>query len=309
MSIFFSCLTALTLGKAEGKEQRMEPMALEKARLFMLKLVNSDRAKYRLSPLTLDSVGTLTGQAHTDEMATVGYLSHWNTLGKEPVQRYTEAGGLHYVGENVAAIRNLNTSAKARETYKLKTQNPFSAADLQKLETFFMSEKPPNDGHRQQILAPEHNKLGIGLSSSVNSEGDSRLILAQEFLNEYGKYSALPKNISFEHPFAIAGTLSKGVKLYSISIYWEEAPRPMTSEELGWSPRACPPPYNAIQSFYVADKPPILRVWTKDEHDCFSVSTKPNTSWKAGLYFVEICAQLTKSSAPVRVSLRTTLLN
>ena len=93
---------------------------------------------------------TAAAQNHCDEMARVGYIAHWDTAGKKPWQRYTEAGGRHNVGENL-------------DYCILPTEEMFSGEQLEGLESSFMSEKPPEDGHREQILTPQHNKLGVGL--------------------------------------------------------------------------------------------------------------------------------------------------
>ncbi|HEY9776504.1 MAG TPA: hypothetical protein V6C81_22270 [Planktothrix sp.] len=81
-------------------------MNLAEARNFIVVLINKDRRKANLSPVTLDKIASECGQRHTDEMVTVGYLSHWDTGGKKPTQRYTEGGGVDDDSENLCYQRS-----------------------------------------------------------------------------------------------------------------------------------------------------------------------------------------------------------
>ena len=80
--------------------------------------------------------------------------------GSVPEQRYTEAGGEHFVQENAMCFFD----EKPRE---LDPHPLFEAVELEKIELAFMSEKPPNDGHKKNIIKPVHNRLGIGLAKPV----------------------------------------------------------------------------------------------------------------------------------------------
>ena len=84
---FLSTQNKLTV---ETRQETLMP--LDKARAYVLSMVNADRAQYHLPPLKLDIIATIAAQRHTDEMATKGYYSHWDTSGKKPWQRYNEAG-------------------------------------------------------------------------------------------------------------------------------------------------------------------------------------------------------------------------
>ena len=50
-----------------------------------------------------------------------------------------------------------------------------------------MDEKPPNDGHRRNSLAPQHNYCGIGLAVGAN-----RLRFTEEFIDRYVVLDSLP---------------------------------------------------------------------------------------------------------------------
>lgn len=49
--------------------------------------------------------------------------------------------------------------------------NLFTTDEIETLHALFMIEKPPEDGHRVQILRPEHNKVGVGLSRARDAFG------------------------------------------------------------------------------------------------------------------------------------------
>jgi uncharacterized protein YkwD len=291
-------LAAPFIGRPPVQQSQRKLMSLDKARLYILGLVNADRAKYHLSPLTLDAIASAAGQMHTDEMVKFGYCRHWDMLGRKPWQRYSEAGGTCNVGENLCFSGGNSQS----------TDHLFSSAEIESLHVAFMDEKPPDDGHRLQILRPEHNKLGVGLSCSVNAGNVIRLALAQEFIDDYGEFSKLPNKIVRGKPFEVSGSLFPGWKQDSIVIRWEPEPKPMTKEELDRMPHSCSMPAESSSYDSKEDTMATMKVWTKDKRVHFSVRLTPDESWKSGLYYVLIWAGRTKDRAPTLVSTETTHL-
>jgi hypothetical protein len=93
----------------------------------------------------------------------------------------------------------------------------------------FMDEVPPNDGHRQNVLKPEHNRVGIGLAQP---EGVNQPCLAQEFVDSYGRYEALPKEAKPKATLRIAGTLSAPLDFGGIGIGRTPLPTPKRVEEV-----------------------------------------------------------------------------
>ncbi len=272
---------------------------LKQARLYVLSLVNADRAMYKLSPVALDAVATLAAQRHADEMSSIGYLSHWDVAGKKPDQRYSEAGGTHSTGENCAYTFS----------NRITSNNLFSSRDLDALESSFMDEIPPGDGHRRQILRPEHNKLGIGLSSRTDLNGHSRVSLVQEFINEYGVYEKLPNKIFRMKPFVVSGRLFPGCRIKSISIHWELKPKPMTVAELSKTHSYELP--DSIVSSLPDGKLATGKTWMKEGSQQFSVAITPPKDWQSGLYYILVWAEQTKGKVQkeILVSTRTTQLD
>ncbi|MBU6454382.1 MAG: hypothetical protein KGS72_21620 [Cyanobacteria bacterium REEB67] len=291
-------LVKYTVTPSAKKRIASRLMPLDKARLYILGLVNADRAKYHLAPLTIDATACAAGQMHTDEMVKFDYCRHWDMLGRKPWQRYNEAGGTCNVGENLCYGGGNESS-----------DHLFSSAEIASLHEAFMAEKPPEDGHRLQILRPEHNKLGVGLSCSAIAGGGIRLALAEEFIDDYGRFSKLPNKIVRGAPFEVSGSLISGWKQHSIVIRWEPEPKPMTLQELESMPHSCSMPAESSSDDSKEDTMAAMKVWTKDKRAHFSVRLTPDVSWKSGLYYVFVWAGRTKDKAPTLVSTQTTHLD
>jgi len=275
---------------------RNELMTLGQARLYMLSLVNADRAKYHLSPLTMDSIAESVAQKHCQEMAVRDYLAHWDLAGKKPWERYNELGGSHNISENLA-VRPTAANTQL-----------FLASDIEALQASFMSEYPPSDGHKKQILRPEHNKLGVGLSYSQNINGRARLYLAQEFIDLYGNYLPLPKMISRGKSFQVKGRLFPGVELFQVAIDWEPKPTPMTRTQLN-DTEHCSHGIDLIATLSPKSDPECFQLSKQNGQQVFCVRVDPDKNWKSGLYHIEISAKLPKLSEPIIVSTRTVYLD
>ncbi len=304
-----ACLLILTgPGKAAvGGDQVDSEQYLnqDQARQYMLGLINRDRATAGARPVVLDDVGNTAGQLHSDEMAENGYLAHWTMDGRKPDQRYTECGGKDVVMENVDGM---NTPNPPKLT--LCKNQGFSKKDLDEVEGQFFNEKPPNDGHRVNIIDPNHTAVGIGLSVAGfepgYDDGFPRMACTQEFINRYGTYSDLPRSIAPGDPFTVDGTLDKGLHFDCIDIRWEKFPEPMTVEELDKTysysiPDSIlfsyfPPPY---------ESPAPVNVSEQGGAERFSVEIPTTKEWKPGLYYVTVWAKKGANKDAFGVSTRT----
>lgn len=280
-------------------------MDLEHARLYMLELINRDRASVGSPPVTLDEVGCKAGQLHSDEMAQYGYLSHWTMDGRKPDQRYTECGGKDAVAENAEATEDSNP----KKLPLCQKQGMFKQ-DVEEIENQFFHEKPPNDGHRVNIIDPAHTSVGLGLSiagAEPESGGDMpRTACAQEFINHYGDYAPLPLSLAPGEPLVVEGTLNRGLQLQSIDLRWEKLPEPMTIEALNNTssygiPDAAvfsyfPPPY---------ESPAPVNITMEGERQHFALSAPTTKDWKPGIYYVCVWAQVPNQKETVIISKRT----
>jgi hypothetical protein len=212
----------------------MGPLGLEEARTYMLALVNADRHSEGLGSVELDDVATLAGQRHAEDMVRNGYRAHWGADGSVPEQRYTEAGGEHLVFENVTCF----IDGKKRE---LDPNPMFSAAELEAAERVYMAEKPPNDGHRLNILKPQHNRLGVGLAKA---SGLAQVCVSQEFVDAYGDYDELPKTKRAGERIVVAGRLEEPAVFGGVGIAQGPLPDELLPSDLNsTSIYAMPTPY------------------------------------------------------------------
>lgn len=107
----------------------------------ILSLVNVERSKAGLKPLTLNSQLNQAAQNHTNDMISKGYFSHNSPTGSTMVSR-VNAVGYRYstIGENIAA-----GSSTASATMTQWMNSP---------------------GHRANILNPNFRELGVGYGPS-----------------------------------------------------------------------------------------------------------------------------------------------
>lgn len=118
-----------------------------------LNLINAERVKFGLNPVTLDNDLNMLAQDHTDDMIERNFFSHVNPEGKTPNDRRIEAGIPTPVGENLAIA-------------------PTSEYTIYGLMQSGI--------HRKNILDPKWTKVGIGIS--LNQQGS--LYTTQEFSSD-----------------------------------------------------------------------------------------------------------------------------
>lgn len=119
----------------------------------MTLLVNSERAKAGLSPLSADSKLTQLAREHARDMFVRGYFSHYTPEGLTPFDRMAKADiPFASAGENLALAPNTELAMQGLMN---------------------------SQGHRENILSSEFHKIGIGvLDGGVYGE-----MFVQEFTN------------------------------------------------------------------------------------------------------------------------------
>lgn len=201
----------------------------------MLELVNFDRQSEGLAPVELQDVATRAAQRHVEDMVKNGFSAHWGSDGSVPEQRYTEAGGDQLVQENVTCF----VDGKKRE---VEPSPRFSAGELEAAEHVYMAEKPPNDGHRKNILIPTHNRLGVGLAKARGVKGV--VCVAQEFVDEYGAYDPLPKTTRVGARIVVAGRIEEPATFGGVGVARGPLPAELLASDLNaTSTYVMPTPY------------------------------------------------------------------
>ncbi len=188
------------------KARAPKALGYAEAQRFVLGLVNRDRKAAGLAPVVLDEAASKAGLRHARDMAANGFTGHVGSDGSVPEQRYTESGGSDFVQENAACLFDLAVR-------KLEPKPSFDAAKLAALHEMFMAEKPPNDGHRRNVLNPQHNRVGIGVAQPL---GVPQPCLAQEFVDDYGEYEELRPSASGK--LRVAGTVSPSLGFGGVGI-------------------------------------------------------------------------------------------
>jgi uncharacterized protein YkwD len=267
------------------------PAPSDEATSYMLSLINRDRKAEGLEPVELDPVASVAAQRQARDMAKNGFTAHWGSDGSVPEQRYTEAGGSDMVQENVACLFD----GVARE---LDPSPRYDPARLEVLQRMFMDEVPPNDGHRRNILKPGHHRVGIGLAQPA---GLNQPCLAQEFVDDWGDYSELPKQAAPSVTLHVAGKLREPLSFGGIGLARIEPASPKTAKELNATSvyRIPQPTTLYFPPGFKTPKP------VKVDGRAFSLDVGLGTAPAKGRYEVSIWGKEPGKSELFMVSLRT----
>ncbi|MBN1232332.1 MAG: CAP domain-containing protein [Candidatus Coatesbacteria bacterium] len=121
----------------------------------MLNDINNSRKKYKLKPLKLNILACRVANMHCKDMVNKKYFSHYSKNGLKPYHRWGLNGGLDHISENLhSRVQNVPLlTSLANILYYMRTGHKR-----------FMDEKPPNDGHRKEILNSNHTHAGIGFA-------------------------------------------------------------------------------------------------------------------------------------------------
>lgn len=181
-------------------------------RNHVLRLVNRDRARYRLPPVALDVQASTVADGYARAQIRNGTTGHFTTDGLPPYARYSLAGGNDGISENAAAwSASYSFSERALVEMAGRSQDAM------------MAEMAPNDGHKRTILDPHATHVGIGLAWE---RGEFRLV--QHFVRRYIDWTRpLPRTAVSGKPATMSGTL-RGVTIEGITVHHEPLPRELT---------------------------------------------------------------------------------
>ncbi len=290
--LFLGALLLSTNGCGPSRVERPTksgPLGPEEAARYVLELVNRDRAEEGLGELEWDPIAAKAAERHARDMASNGFTAHWGTDGSVPEQRYTEAGGRLLVRENAACFFD----GAQRE---LDPNPVFEVAELEKIELEFISEVPPNDGHRRNILEPTHSRGGIGLAKPL---GLKQLCMAQELVGAFGEFGDLPERASAHGSLRVTGEVFEPVRFGGVGVKRLDSPKPRSAEELNQtsSYNIPPPDVTYFPEGFKTPKP------VKVDGGSFEIDVPLGPP---GLYHVSVWGQFPDSKGELEmVSLRT----
>jgi uncharacterized protein YkwD len=266
------------------------PVGLEEARKYVLGLVNHDRAEAGLDAIERDETAEKAGQRHVEDMVEKGYTAHWGSDGSVPEQRYTEAGGVDFVQENAACFFD-------GQTRELDPNPSFQPAMLEQIESAFIHEQPPNDGHKKNILKKWHNRLGIGLAKPV---GVDQPCMSQEFVDAYGEYDDVPRQAKLGQTLSVGGDVHAPAEFGGVGLARIDPEKPLSVAHLN-STSSYPVPDPYVVYFPAGFKTP-KPVKLDGKH--FSIDLLLNHGGP-GRYELSIWARYPGNEAFLMVSLRT----
>lgn len=213
-------LSLLALGVSAGarspfRGERSFAEDLNAVRAQLLDQVNRERAQAGVSALKLDGLANDVAQLHAAEMAQNNFLNHWSLDGRKPYHRYAFAGGTDATAENDAAADYSAPFAS----------DDFADAPL-RMHKSMHAEVPPNDGHRQAMLAPPNTHVGFGLAT----EG-LHIRLCEIYVSRYVNIDPYPSVKPPLSRFMFSGRLlDPKYSLEGIDIFYEPPPsRPRRS--------------------------------------------------------------------------------
>src|SRR3954447_23309994 len=208
LTIAFTFGATLAQGEGAADETRMT------LRGELVRLINRDRARYRLAPVQLDAQASAIADNYCRLQIRNGTTGHFTTDGQSPYMRYSFGGGNDGVSENAAAWP-ANYTFSESALYDM----------MRRSEAAMMAEVPPHDGHRRTILDPAATHVGIGLAWE---RGELRM--TQEFIRHYVEWDrALPRVASAGQPVLCSGRAVPGYDIEAITVHHEPAPQPMAA--------------------------------------------------------------------------------
>ena len=180
---------------------------------LMHRLINEDRRANGLAEVSWDETAALAGLQHAKEMAKYGYVSHRNLDGYGPDYRYSMAGGLYYVMENVHA------------TWSAPGGGPKSSAEWEQWTREAQTSLMASEGHRANILKPEHTHVGIGIAYEPTT---GYFAVTQEFVNQYITVQPLLRSVALGQSLTLSGWLGAGASNPLLNIAYEPLPAPLS---------------------------------------------------------------------------------
>ena len=199
------CQTPIERGRFDNDSV---PLAREK----LLQLVNDERAFAGLSPVEMDDLACKVASDHALDMANRAFLSHWGSDGLKPYHRYSFAGGIDAVQENVSQANHI------------ASVTPYGVqSDLNDMHLKMVNEAPPNDGHRRTILAPQHTHVGFGVALHEHN-----VSLVEMFVARYVKLDSIRPSPKRDSTIFISGRpINPKHFLHQVEVFYEPLPEPL----------------------------------------------------------------------------------
>ena len=190
-----------------------------------LAVINQDRATNGSAPITLDY--NKAAQQHSDSMLQYGYFSHFDVQGLKPYMRYSMLGGLGGDFENVAYL-------SYNVIHFTSTSSVEEAVKTLERSMMYNDSACCNNGHRDNILDPLHNKVSLGVAYNGTT-----VMFDEEFENDYINLSFTAASGSATNPYFVTmtGTPVQGSPVpIAVYIAFDPTPSAETTAALNSGP-------------------------------------------------------------------------
>jgi hypothetical protein len=160
---------------------------------------------------------------HAEDVHRTKQISHWMENGEKPYMTYTRLGGEGSVHQNVAiAGFGPEEYDNCVSTVILCERiDPVDAIDELSYEMVYNDEECCDNGHRENILDPNHTNVSIGISYD-----QYYIALVQNFEADYSlDVSADGSDVEIE------GRAPAGAQLHNIAVYYDPLPTPQAYED------------------------------------------------------------------------------
>lgn len=189
-----------------------QPLQVDRLKQHIFQLINQERASQGLRPVELDDFASKVAERHAREMLDYEFTSHWNQKGFKPYMRYSFAGGIDAIGENVAG----KWSNSGFDPNRIP-------AIVEQLHLAMFNETPPNDSHRRTILQPQYTHLGLAIMFN-----DRRVQIDEEFVARYVEVEPIEQKVKLGKDIVIKGELLyEGTDIHTIDVLYEPFPEPL----------------------------------------------------------------------------------
>jgi hypothetical protein len=175
--------------------------------------INEARRAVGAPALAYDSLLERVGNAHCQSLFEEGGDGHFSISGVAPYLRWLLAGGSGYHRENVFRFSH----AGAGGAINMRDVVLEGVAAM-------LAEKPPDDGHRQALLAVAVTHIGVGLA---REGGEVRM--SHELATEVVESWAAPPVVAAPRSaLVLSGRIGRPWHVAAASVLWQELPQPLT---------------------------------------------------------------------------------
>lgn len=258
-----------------------DELSPDEAETLLLMLVNEERVRAGLARVQSLSLASYMARRHAGEMVRLGYSSHYDTEGRNPVERYNRLGGTDYVQENLIM---------------LELDWPLHLTE--RLVRSFHREWMDSPGHRATVLSPQATHLGSAFELSQLG-ALNRMAGVCEFICERGDYSRLPQCLAAGETLRFSGQLAAGMQFGWIAVGLQDQAAAMDVVTLNDLPDSYSLPGESLRllpytDIHNTEAAPYTEYYLESDtqHGSFQLELRIPQDWKAQTAYFYVYAQV-----------------